>query len=89
MCRCYDQILNVIFIDRLHTTDTLTTTILCLEEVFRHTLDITELCHGYNDIFSLDQFFVCYFVNISAKSGSSLITIFLRNNKKLIFDNSK
>ena len=50
MGRCHEKIFNIVFIDGLHTLDTLAAAILGLEIVNCHSLDISKVCSGNNGI---------------------------------------
>ena len=89
MCRCHKQFFDIILIDRLHSLDTFTTTILTFEIINSHSLDISKFCHCDHSIFSRDQIFHGNIINIKSNLCSSFIAIFVTDQCNFIFDNSK
>ena len=86
---CNKQFSDVIIIQSLHSLNTFTTTILALECVHRHSLDISKFCHCNYDILARNQIFHGDVKFIKSNLSSSVITVFLSNYKNLFFDHTK
>ena len=87
-CR-HQKILNIIFLDCLHSLDSLTATVLCAEIVRAHSFDVTKLCHCNNRIGYRDQVFHGNIILVKSDRCSSLIPVFLRNEKNLLPDDTE
>ena len=57
MRSCHKHFHNIIILDGLHSLNSLTATVLTLEIVGSHALDIANLCHGNNRIGFRNQIF--------------------------------
>ena len=86
---CQEYLINDIVINNIHSLYALATSVLYLECILWHSLDISKLCHGDNNLFSLDKFFICYIIRVSCDGCSSLITILVCYRSKLCLDYSE
>ena len=86
---CKEYFIYYIVVDGVHSLDTLAASVLYLEGILWHSLDISELCHGDNYLFSLDKLFICYIIRVSCDRCSSLITVLVSYRCKLSLDDSE
>ena len=86
---CHKQLLDIIVIDRLHTFDTTTATMLRTEVIRTHTFDITKFCHGNDCICHRDQIFHGDVILIVSDGSTSVITIFCTDDHDFFFDHTK
>ena len=89
MCIGHEELFYVILIQLLHSLDSLTATVLGLECIMRHSLDISKLSHRNDHIFSRNQIFHGNIKFIKSDGCSSLITVFITDHKNLFFDHAK
>ena len=75
----HQQLLDIIIIDRLHALDTFTATVLCLEIIHTHALNVTKLCHGDHGIGDRDHVLHRNIKFIISDGSSALITVFIGN----------
>ena len=86
---CNKQFSDVIILQSLHSLNTFTTTILALECVHRHSLDISKFCHCNYDILARNQILHGEIVLIKADGSSSVIAVFFGYGQNLPADNAK
>ena len=83
MCSRHQKIFDIILINRLHSFDSTTTAVLCLEIIYGHTLDITKTGHGNDGILLRNQIFHRDIQFIIADLTASVITVFFGNRSHL------
>ena len=88
MSRRHQQIFNIIFIDGLHSLDSTTTAVLCLEIIYGHTLDITETGHGNNSIFPRNQILHGDIQFVITDLTASFIAVFLSDSTHFCLNNT-
>ena len=84
----HQKIFDIIIFDRLHSLDSLTTSVLCTEIINCHTLDIAKGCHGNDCIFSRYHIFHTDIEFIKSYFGSSVVTVFISNRFDFCLDNT-
>ena len=87
MRSCHKHLRNIIILDGLHSLDSLATTVLTLEIVGTHTLDVTNLCHCDDIVGLRNQIFHRNIKFIVSDLGSSVIAIFISDCKNFGTDN--
>ena len=85
----HEQLFYIVFIQSLHTLDTLSATVLALEGIVAHSLNVSHLCHGDHHIFSRNQILCGNVVFIKSDGCSSVISVFFRNHKDFFLDDTK
>ena len=85
----HEKLFHIVFIQSLHTFNSLTATILCLKCIIRHTLDVTKLCHGNYNILLRNQILHGNVILVKSDGCSSVITIFILNDKDFFTNHSK
>ena len=86
VARCHEQLTDIIIFQRLHSLDSLSATVLTLERIHRHSLDVTKFCHGNHNIFPWNQIFHGNIKLVISDTGSSVISVFFRNHKNFFFN---
>ena len=86
MGRCHQQFIDIIVLDSLHTLDTLAATILALESIVAHSLNVSHLGHGDH---SRDQILCRNVVFIKSDGCSSVISVFFRDHKDFFLNYAK
>ena len=89
MCCRNKQFLDIVIIQDLHSFDSFSASVLTLECIHGHSLNVSHFCHGDHHIFSWDQIFHGNIKLIKSDGCSSLISIFFGNDKNLLFDHTK
>ena len=89
MCGRHQQIFDIILINSLHSLNTTTTAVLCLEIIYGHTLDITKTGHSDDSILPRDQILHGDIQFIIADLTASVITIFFSNRSHLCLDDTQ
>ena len=89
VCIGHEQLFYIVFIQSLHTLDTLSATVLALEGIITHSLNVSHLCHGDHHIFSRNQILCGNVVFIKSDGCSSVISVFFRNHKDFFLDDTK
>ncbi len=85
----HEHLHDIVILDRLHTLDSLAATVLALEIIGTHTLDVTDLCHGDNGICLRDQILHRHIILIITDLRSSIITVLVCNRKNFFSDYTK
>ena len=85
----HEQILDVIILQCLHALDTFTTTVLTLEIVYSHPLDVAQMGHGDDHILHRNEILGGQVIHIITNRRSSVITVFIRNDQYLIPDDTQ
>ncbi len=85
----HKQILDVILIDGLHTLDSLSATVLRLEIIHRHSLDISKSGHGDYGIVPGNQVFHGNIKFIISDLTSSVVAILLGDCRNFGLDHAK
>ena len=85
----HKQLFYIVFIQSLHTLDTLAATILALESIVAHSLNVSHLGHGDHYIFSRDQILCRNVVFIKSDGCSSVISVFFRDHKDFFLNYAK
>ena len=83
------QILNVILINRLHSADSLSTTVLTAEIIHTHALNVSELRDCDNSVLIRDQILHRHVKLVKSDRGLSVIAVFLRDRKNLLADHAE
>ena len=89
MGRRHQKLLNIVVFDGLHTLDSLATTVLATEIVYRHTFDIAQFCHGNNRVFAWNQILHRDIEFVKTDRGSSVIAILFGYSQNLSADHAK
>ena len=89
MRRRHEQLLNVIFIQFLHSLDSLASTVLTLEIIHRHPFDISHLCHGDHNIFFRNHIFHGNIELIIADTCSAVIAVLVGNDQDFFLDHTE
>ena len=84
MCCRNKQFLDIVIIQDLHSFDSFSASVLTLECIHGHSLNVSHFCHGDHHIFSWDQIFHGNIKLIKSDGCSSLISIFFGNDKNLL-----
>ena len=85
----HQQIFDIIFLDGLHSLDSLAAAILALEIIAGHSLNIAKIGHGHNNIIIRDQILRRHIVFIISDGGPAVISVFISDEGELFFDNAK
>ena len=88
MCSRHQQIFDIILINSLHSLNTTTTAVLCLEIIYSHTLDITKTGHGNDSILPRDQILHGDIQFIITDLTASVIAVFFSNSTHFCLDNT-
>ena len=86
MCCRNKQFLDIVIIQDLHSFDSFSASVLTLECIHGHSLNVSHFCHGDHHIFSWDQIFHGNIKLIKSDGCSSLISIFIRNDDDFFSD---
>ena len=84
----HQQIFDIILINSLHSLNTTTTAILCLEIIYGHTLDITKAGHSDDSILSRNQILHRNIQFIITDLTASVIAVFFSNSTHFCLDNT-
>ena len=84
----HQQIFNIILINSLHSLNTTTTAVLCLEIIYGHTFDITKAGHSDDSIFPRDQILHGNIQFIITDLTASVIAVFFSNSTHFCLDNT-
>ena len=84
----HEKIFNIIFLNGLHTFDSLTTTILGFKIINSHTFDITQTGHGDNGIFVGNQILHIDIIDIITDLTATIITVFICNFRNFFLNNA-
>src|SRR5699024_3389936 len=83
MCCCDEQLSYEIVFQSLHALDSFSSALLALECIHTHPLDISEIRHCNNYVFSRDEIFHGNVIFVISDPRSSVISVFFGNNKNL------
>ena len=87
--RSHKHIFNIVFFDGLHSLNALAATMLCLEIIYSHTLNIAKVSNGNYGIFIRNQVFISEIVHVNADGSSSVIAVLVTNHTDFLLDNAK
>ena len=85
----HQKFLDVIFIDRLHSLDSLATTVLGTEIIKAHSLDVAKFCHCDHSVGYRNEILHGNIILVKSDGSSSLITVFFCNQEDFLTDNTK
>ena len=88
MCSRHQQIFDIILINGLHSLNTTTSAVLCLEIIYGHTLDITKTGHGNDSIFLRNQILHGDIQFIITDLTASVIAVFFGNSTHFCLNNT-
>ena len=88
MCGRHQQIFDIILINSLHSLNTTTTAVLCLEIIYSHTFDITKTGHSDDSILPRDQILHGDIQFIITDLTASVIAVFFGNSTHFCLDNT-
>ena len=90
MVRCrHQKFLDVIVIDGLHSLDSLSSAVLRTEIIKAHALNVSELGHGNDGIGNRNQILHGNIIFVKTNGCSSVIPVFVGNQKNLLTDNAE
>ena len=89
MGRCHQKFLDVIFIDCLHSLDSLAATVLGTEIIKAHSLDIAKFCHCDHSVGYRNEILHGNIILVKSDGSSSLITVFFCDQEDFLTDNTK
>ena len=90
MVRCGDeQLADIIILQRLHAFDTFSAAVLALKGIHAHPLDISQIRHGNNHVFSRYEIFHGNVKLIISDLGSSVISVLFGNHENLFLNYAK
>ena len=84
----HQQIFDIILINSLHSLNTTTTAVLCLEIIYGHTLDITKAGHSDDSILPRDQILHGNIQFIITDLTASVIAVFFGNSTHFCLNNT-
>ena len=84
----HQKIFDIILINSLHSLNTTTTAVLCLEIIYGHTLDITKAGHSDDSILPRDQILHGNIQFIITDLTASVIAVFFSNSTHFCLDNT-
>ena len=84
----HQQIFDIILINGLHSLNTTTTAVLCLEIIYGHTLDITKAGHSDDSILPRDQILHGNIQFIITDLTASVIAVFFGNSTHFCLNNT-
>ncbi len=89
MGRGHQQILDIVIIDGLHTFDAPSASVLGLEIVDGHSLDIAKRSHGDHRILVGDQILIVDIMLIGADLAAAVVAVLFCDGIHLILDDAQ
>ena len=86
---CHKQFTDIIIFQSLHALDAFASAFLAAEGIHAHPLDVSQVCHGNDYIFSRDQVLHRDIELIIPDVCPSLIPVFFRDNEDFFADHSQ
>ena len=84
----HNQIFDEIFLDGLHSLDTLAAAVLTLKVIHRHSLDISKICHSNNGVLVRNQILHGHVKLVKSDGCSSVVTVFVGYHDDFFFDDA-
>ena len=81
----HEQILDIVFLNGLHSLDALAAAVLASEIVHIHPLDVSKMGHGNHRILIRNQIFHGYIVIVS-NGSTPVIPVFIRDDLDFLLD---
>ena len=89
LCGSHKDIFYKVILYSLHTLNTSAASVLSLEILDGHTLDISKVCHGENCIFGNDHILNIDITIVISDACSSVVAVLICGNGNLFSDYSK
>ena len=89
MCCSHEKICYIVSVNSTDTLDSVTASVLSLEVINSHSLDITKRCKSDYCIYIRDEVFIFEFSLIMSDLCLSVIAVFISDLCDFFFDNTK
>ena len=85
----HQQFFYVVILQRLHSLDALATSVLALEVVRCHALDVAKLRHRDDHVLIRDQILGCQIKHVALDARAAVIAVLVADDLNFLFDHTK